>query len=180
MLVYTFATVAFFLLGASVLHRIGLNPEKSDMVRTLAVMFQPVFSDWAAMVFLFGALAVLYSTFFVANAAHARTFSDALRVLGLIEHDEVTRARWIRILSGAFPILCVVIFIAFPAPAQLVLISGIAQGVMLPMLAGAALYFRYCRGVEELQPNRTWDVFLWLSAAAMLVTGSWTVIAHFL
>ena len=177
MVIYTFATIAFFLLGASVLHRIGLNPEKGDMVRTLAVMFQPVFSDWAAAVFLFGAVAVLYSTFFVANASHARTFSDALRVIGLIDHDEKTYRRWIRILSGVFPILCVVIFIAFPAPAQLVLISGIAQGVMLPMLAGAALFFRYKRSVEGLTPNTTWDIFLWLSAAAMLVTGAWTVVA---
>ena len=177
MLIYTFATVAFFLLGASVLHRIGLTPEKDDMVRTLAVMFQPVFSEWAATVFLFGALAVLYSTFFVANASHARTFSDAMRVVGLIAHDEVTRGRWIRILSGVFPILCVVIFIAFPKPAELVLISGIAQGIMLPMLAGAALFFRYKRSVEGMEPNRVWDVFLWLSAAAMLVTGIWTVVA---
>lgn len=176
MLIYTFATVAFFLLGASVLHRIGLTPEKGDMVRTLAVMFRPVFSEWAASVFLFGALAVLYSTFFVANASHARTFSDAMRVVGLISHDEETRFKWIRILSGVFPILCVVIFIKIPEPKQLVLISGIAQGVMLPMLAGAALFFRYKRSVEGLTPGKTWDVFLWLSAAAMLLTGVWTVV----
>jgi Mn2+/Fe2+ NRAMP family transporter len=177
MLIYTFATVAFFLLGASVLHRIGLTPEKGDMVRTLAVMFQPVFSEWAAAVFLFGALAVLYSTFFVANASHARTFSDAMRVVGLIADDEQTRDRWIRILSGVFPILCVIIFIRFPAPAQLVLISGIAQGIMLPMLGAAALFFRYKRSVEGLEPNKVWDVFLWLSVAAMLVTGGWTIVA---
>ena len=33
--VYTFATVAFYLLGAGVLGRVGLNPEKGAMVRTL-------------------------------------------------------------------------------------------------------------------------------------------------
>lgn len=179
MLIYTFATIAFFLLGASVLHRIGLNPEKGDMVRTLAVMFRPVFSDWASSVFLFGALAVLYSTFFVANASHARTFSDAMRVIGVIDEDEVTRAKWIRILSGVFPILCVIIYIAFPSPAKLVLISGVAQGIMLPMLAGAALYFRYQRRVEGLTPGKSWDVFLWISAVAMLITGVWTVVTQF-
>jgi Mn2+/Fe2+ NRAMP family transporter len=176
MAVYTFSTVAFYLLGAAVLHRVGLNPEKSDMVRTLAVMFVPVFSDWASAVFLFGAIAVLYSTFFVANASHARVFSDALRVIGLIEEDEQTRERWVRGLSGFFPILCVIIYLLYQAPAQLVLISGIAQGIMLPMLAGAALFFRYRRCVPGLRPGRLWDVMLWLSAAAMLVTGGWTVI----
>ncbi|QDT10222.1 Nramp family divalent metal transporter [Planctomycetes bacterium K23_9] len=175
MVIYTFSTIAFYLLGAAVLHRVGLNPEKSDMVRTLAVMFRPVFSQWAAAVFLFGAFAVLYSTFFVANASHARTFSDAMRVVGLIDDDEATRQKWIRILSGLFPLLCVVVYIAFPAPAQLVLLSGVAQGIMLPMLAGAAIFFRYRRCVPGLAPGKLWDAMLWLSAAAMLVTGMWTV-----
>lgn len=175
MLIYTFSTIAFYVLGASVLHRVGLAPEKSDMVRTLAVMFQPVFSEWASMIFLCGAVAVLYSTFFVANASHARAFSDCLRVIGVIKPDEETRQKWIRFLSGFFPILCLVIFIYIPDPKGLVLISGIAQGVMLPMLAGAALYFRYKRCVEELKPGKFWDLCLWLSALGMLITGSWTV-----
>ncbi len=178
-IIYTFATIAFYLLGAAVLHRVGLNPEKDTMVRTLAVMFVPVFSDWAASIFLFGAFAVLYSTFFVANASHARVFSDALRVIGLIDEDEQTREKWIRGLSGFFPLLCLLIYLAFPSPAQLVLLSGVAQGIMLPMLAGAALFFRYRRCVPELRPNRWWDLMLWLSAAAMLVTGSWTVLDQF-
>lgn len=176
MIIYTFATVAFYLLGAAILHRVGLNPEKESMVRTLAVMFVPVFSGWASAVFLFGAFAVLYSTFFVANASHARTFSDAMHVVGLIDRDERTRQIWVRRLSGAFPILCLVIYLAFPSPAQLVLLSGVAQGIMLPMLAGAALYFRFRRCVPGLTPGKLWDAMLWLSAAAMLVTGLWTVI----
>ena len=176
MAVYTFTTVAFYLLGAAVLHRVGLNPAKDDMVRTLAVMFVPVFSDWAAFVFLFGAFAVLYSTYFVANASHARVFSDALRVIGVISDDPVTLRRWVHRLSGFFPLLCLAIYLAFPAPAQLVLFSGVAQGVMLPMLAAAALYFRYRRSLAALRPNRLWDVMLWISAAAMLVTGTWTVV----
>jgi len=179
MAVYTFATIAFYLMGAAVLHRIGLNPEKSDMVRTLAVMFVPVFSDWASTVFLFGAIAVLYSTFFVANASHARVFSDALRVMGVIDSSEATRQKWIRILSGLFPLICLLIYVAFPSPAQLVLLSGIAQGIMLPMLAAAALYFRYYRIDEALRPGRLWDLMLWLSAIAMLITGSWTIVSQF-
>lgn len=179
MVLYTFATVAFYLLGVGVLHRIGLNPEKDTLVRTLSVMYQPVFGSAAAVVFLVGAFAVLYSTFFVALAAHARVFSDAMRIVGLIESDEVTREKWIRWLGGFFPILCLVIYVAFPAPAELVLISGVAQGVMLPMLAGAALYFRYQFVRESLRPGRLWDAMLWISAAAMLVTGIWTIVSQF-
>ncbi|WP_235935150.1 Nramp family divalent metal transporter [Candidatus Laterigemmans baculatus] len=174
-IVYTFSTVAFFLLGAAVLHRSELNPGKDDMVRTLAAMFVPVFSDYAAAVFLFGAVAVLYSTFFVANASHARVFTDALRVMGLIEDSPESRQRWVVRLSGFFPVLCLVIYLGYREPAQLVLISGVAQGIMLPMLAAAALYFRYRRTVEALRPGSWWDALLWISAGAMLVTGAWTI-----
>lgn len=174
-IVYTFSTIAFYLLGAAVLHRSELNPGKDDMVRTLAVMFVPVFSDWASTIFLFGAVAVLYSTFFVANAAHARVFSDALRVMGVISNDPETLRRWVVRLSGFFPILCVLIFLSYREPAQLVLISGITQGIMLPMLAAAALYLRYRRTVEGLRPGTWWDALLWISAGAMLITGLWTV-----
>jgi len=50
---------------------------------------------------------------------------------------------------------------------------------MLPMLAGAALYFRYRRCVPGLTPGKLWDVMLWVSALAMLITGLWTVIDKF-
>ena len=72
MVVYTFATVAFYLLGAAVLHREGLDPDGNQMIRILRRMYLPVFGAWTKWLFLFGAFAVLYSTFFVANAGHAR------------------------------------------------------------------------------------------------------------
>lgn len=87
MVVYTFATIAFYLLGAAILGRTQLNPEKSEMIRTLAVMYEPVFTESASVLFLFGAFAVLYSTYFVANASHARVFSDTLGVLGVASKE---------------------------------------------------------------------------------------------
>jgi len=53
------------------------------------------------------------------------------------------------------------------------------QGIMLPMLAGAALFLRYKRCKESLRPTLWWDIALWVSAAAMLVTGIWTVLTAF-
>jgi len=84
MFVYTFATIGFYLLGAAILGRTGLNPGGEQMIRTLGQMYVPVFGDWAQIVFLFGAFAVLYSTFFVATASHARVSADALRVFGVM------------------------------------------------------------------------------------------------
>jgi Mn2+/Fe2+ NRAMP family transporter len=141
MVVYTFATLAFYLLGASILGRSGLNPKEADMVRTLSEMYGPVFGQIAQPVFLFGAFAVLYSTYFVANASHARTFSDALRVLHIGAKTEHSHRRLITILSGVFPMLCLAFFVLYPNPVTLVLLSGVMQAIMLPMLAAAALFF---------------------------------------
>jgi len=180
MVIYTFATLAFYLLGAAILGRTGLNPEKSDMVRTLSVMYEPVFTEWASVLFLVGAFAVLYSTYFVANAAHARVFSDSLGVLGVASKAADAHGKRVVFLSGLFPLLCFAMYVFFPKPAQLVLISGLMQAVMLPMLAIAGLYFRYCRNDRRLAPGTTWDVLLWISAAGMSVAGIWALISKLL
>ncbi len=175
MVVYTFATLAFYLLGAAILGRAGLNPAGNEMIRTLAVIYEPVFSDWAAGLFLFGAFAVLYSTYFVANAGHARVFADALGVLGAAAKDPSANRRRVTFFSGLFPLLCLVIYVCFPAPAQLVLISGVMQAIMLPMLAMAGLYFRYYRNDSRIAPGKLWDAFLLVSAAGMFIVGIWTL-----
>ncbi|NNC87080.1 MAG: transmembrane Mn(2+) transporter, partial [Akkermansiaceae bacterium] len=175
MAVYTFATVAFLLLGAAVLHRTGLNPEKGDMVATLAQMYVPVFGDWAPQVFLFGAFAVLYSTFFVAAAGNARMVADGLGLFGWHDRSEATRAKWTRVIAAAWPILALSTFLFFRAPAAMVLLSGVSQAVMLPMLGVAALYFRYRRSEKRLRPGRLWDVFLWISCAGFLVAGGYAI-----
>ena len=176
MVIYTFATLAFYLLGAAILGRTGLNPESSDMIRTLSVMYEPVFTEWASVLFLVGAFAVLYSTYFVANAAHARVFSDSLGVLGVASKAEGAHRKRVVFLSGLFPLLCLVMYVFFPKPAQLVLISGLMQAVMLPMLAIAGLYFRYYRNDKRLTPGRAWDALLWLSAVGMSVAGIWALL----
>ena len=175
MVVYTFATLAFYLLGAAILGRIGLHPQGTDMIRTLGVMYEPVFGSIARWIFLFGAFAVLYSTFFVATASLARVVTDATRVMGIGPTTEAGYKRGIQVVCVLFPFMCVAVYCLFSEPVVLVLIGGVMQGVMLPMLAGAAMYFRYQRCDPRIAPGKVWDAFLWLSAVGLLVTGLWTV-----
>lgn len=177
MVVYTFATVAFYLLGAAVLGRTGLNPGKENMVRTLATMYVPVFGPWADGVFLSGAFAVLYSTFFVAAAGNARMVADSLGLFGITDGSERMRLLWTRIISALWPLLALLLFIGFRRPAKMVLASGLAQGIMLPMLGAAALYFRYRRCDDNLRPGRLWDAMLWISLAAFSVIGIWSIVS---
>ncbi len=173
MLIYTFATVAFYLLGAAVLHPAGLNPDGNGMLYTLVQMYVPVFGAWAGPLFLFGAFAVLYSTFFVATAGNARMASDALAVFRVIDGADENRGRWVRRLCGLFPFVSLAIYLYVKNPVTLVLISGMAQSIMLPMLGGTSLYFRYRRCDKRIQPGKFWDFLLWLSVLGLLVAGGW-------
>ena len=174
MVIYTFATMAFYVLGAAVLHPRGLSPSKEGLVRTLAAMYEDVFHPWGDEMFLFGAFAVLYSTLFVATAGNSRVAADALGVYGLVDRDEAARRRWVKILCALFPFLQFVVYCWSKDPVALVIIAGLAQAMLLPLLGGAALYYRYRRCDPRIAPGRVWDAFLWLSVAGLLIAGSWS------
>jgi hypothetical protein len=138
---YTFTTIAFYLLGTAILGRIGLVPEGSEMIRTLAVMYVPVFGEWAQWLFLFGAFAVLFSTFFIGSAGHCRTGADVMVVMKMIDGDESTRRRWIKFFAFGFPLAATLVSFTIGSPVVLILIGGVAQAILLPMIAlGAPLF----------------------------------------
>jgi Mn2+/Fe2+ NRAMP family transporter len=179
MVIYTTATLGFFALGVGILHRSGLVPEGSQLIQTLSVMYEPVLGSWAPPIFLLGAFMVLYSTFFVANASHARTFTDGLSVTGFLSRDPAIQQRSIHFLSGLFPMLCLLVYWILPEPAWLVLISGSAQAIMLPMLGFAALYFRYAKSLPELRSGGWFDVGLWVSVLLLLGIGVSSFLSEF-
>lgn len=174
MLVYTSVTVCFYLLGAATLGRLGLRPEGSEMVRTLGAMYAPVFGSWASGVFLAGAFAALYSTFFVAAAGNARLVADGLVLAGWLPGDPAARSRWTLRISALWALVAVVLAVAVRAPVAMVLASGAAQAIMLAGLAVAVLWFRYGEMEPRLQPSRRWDVLLWVSAIGFVIVGLWT------
>ncbi len=171
MLIYTTATIGFFVLGAGILHRSGIQPEESKLIQTLSAMYEPVLGSWAPPIYLFGAFMVLYSTFYVANASHARTFTDGLHVVNMLSDNRESQANMVKLLSALFPMLCLAVYWLLPNPAWLVLISGSAQAVMLPMLGFAALYFRYYKTRRDLLGSRWVELGLWVSVALLFAIG---------
>ncbi len=173
--VYTFTTVVFYLLGAAVLWRVGLNPAQGDMIRTLSEMYVPVFGSWAQSVFLFGAFAVLYSTFFVVAAGYSRMVADAFGLFGFHDGSEEAKLRWTRVISMIWPLMALGTYIFVKAPVAMILASGVAQAVMLPMLGIAVLYFRYKRSDPHLRSGIAWDIMLWVSSIGLFIAGSWSL-----
>ncbi len=174
MLIYTVATLAFFLMGVAVLHRQGLDPEGMRMVSTLLEQYVPVFGEYAKWLFLAGAIAVLYSTFLVATAGSARVYADWLHIMGWISTGGRQLHRgWVSAFCVLLPVLAVGIYATLGQPARLVLLGGFMQALMLPVLGVAALYFRYRWIDPRLRPGRGWDVLLWLSVLGLAVAGLW-------
>jgi len=167
--------VAFYLLVAAILGRTGLDPGGDQMVRTLGQMYVPVFGEAAQAVFLFGAFAVLYSTFFVATASHARVCADALRVFRFSNGDETTYRRWVKIFCVVLPLLFLGSYAFFNAPKELVLAGGFMGALMLPLLGVAALYFRYRCCDDRLKPTGLWDIGLWISVVGLFVAGGYAL-----
>ncbi len=181
MLIYTLATVAFYLLGAAVLfraeHSQGLPGTVAGMLEELSRMYEPVLGKQGALWFIvIGAFAVLYSTLFAATAANSRTLVDFLRVQGFIQLTEPDdRRQWVRFFCVAFPLLYLSLFIWIPNPVNLVMIGGIAQALTLPMIGAVALYLRFRRTDRRLTPGRVWDLFLALSVLGLFFAAGYAL-----
>ncbi len=173
---YTSATVAFYLLGAAILHGKGLVVEDAHMIDTLSHMYRETFGQWSLWVFLAGAFAVLYSTVFGATASNARLFADGLEVFGLRRYESAeARVRMVRLASILLPAAFTSVFLVFGNPVSLVIVGAVGQGLMLPFLAFAALHFRFFQGVPGLGGSPVFTACLLLSAAAIAAAGVYQV-----
>jgi hypothetical protein len=63
------------------------------------------------------------------------------------------------------------VFLMVGEPVTLVFVGALAQGLMLPFLAAAALYFMHRRTEVFLRPGTAWRLGLWLAAALMALVG---------
>lgn len=176
MVVYTVATIAFFLVGVAVLYREGRDPDGMRMVSTLATAYIPMFGTYARWLFLVGAIVVLYSTFLVANAGQTRMFTDLFKVLGFMpKNNERLYHQSVSILGIVMPFLCLTIYWLGVNPVHAVLLAGIMQGLMLPMIGLATLMFRYRMTDERLKPGPVWDILLISSTIAFTIVAGWTL-----
>jgi Mn2+/Fe2+ NRAMP family transporter len=170
--IYTTATLAFYLLGAAVLHAKGLAVANNKMIETLSHMYRETFGQWSYCVFLAGAFAVLYSTVFGATASNARLLADALQLFRIVKYrDAAQRLFAIKLACVGLPIAFTTVFILVGEPVTLVFVGALAQALMLPFLAFAAVYFYYRRTDKALLPGKVWATFLWFAALAMTAVG---------
>lgn len=170
MIVFTLATVSFYVLGAKVLHTLDLHPKGPEVIRTLSEMYEPAFGSWTKFVFLIGAWAVLFKTLYIASAGHARLTADFFSLTGALTYSNAySRARVIRGLCVFYPMLALFFFLTLGEPVAMVTFGGFVQGITLPVISIAALYFRY-RGIDpRIAPGPIADILLWIAVVAMTI-----------
>jgi manganese transport protein len=175
---YTTSTLAFYLLGAAILHAKQVKVDNSKMIETLSLMYREVFGEWSFWMFLVGAFAVLYSTIFGATASNARLAVDALDLFKLKHYrDPTERSRWLKYACVALPVAFTTVFILVGAPVSLVFVGAVGQGLMLPFLAGAAIYYHYTNPHRDLRASALSLACLIVASVLMTALGAYQVIS---
>ncbi len=184
MVVFTVATVAFYFLGAAVLHPQGLRPEGAKMIPTLSQMYlQPLkgtplawMAPFTRVGFLLGAWAVLFKTLYVATAANSRLTADFLHRAGIWQPaSPAARERMVKVFCVIYPAASLLVYYRFPEPRGLITAGGIAQALLLPFIAGATIYLKRRDADPRVRPSPlsnlfTWVAFLSITAVAVYST----------
>lgn len=173
--VYTIGTLAFYILGAAVLHPRGLIPEGNDMIIVLQNTFTETLGDWAGILYLLGAVAVLASTLWAALPAWARVASNALSLAGFYDwRDTRTRLRIIRVFTVLFPVAWGLAYLWLQTPVFMIATGGFIGGIFLLGVTIAAWYLRRNEVPPELRGGPTFVGALVVSSAAIVALGIYT------
>ena len=177
MVIFTVATVAFYFLGAAVLHPQGLDPKGPEMIPTLSRMYlQPLegtplawMRPFTRVGFLLGAWAVLFKTLYVATAANSRMTADFLHRAGVWRPvSQAARERMVKLFCVVYPAAALALYYAFREPQALITAGGIAQALMLPFIAGATIYLRRRDADGRVGPSLLSDLLTWVAFAGDL------------
>jgi Mn2+/Fe2+ NRAMP family transporter len=168
MVIYTLATIAFYLLGAGILHRQGLVPSATDMIPVLSRIYTETLGGWALGIFYAGAIATLYGTVFAATAAQSRILADFCRLAGWYPATDLKA--WNRWRDGFMVLLigiAVVLVLVFASPVQMVRFGGAGQALLLPVLAVSTLYLHHRRTPREVRTPPLLATGLWVAALSI-------------
>ncbi|HXT58567.1 MAG TPA: Nramp family divalent metal transporter [Pirellulales bacterium] len=177
MLVFTVATVSFYVMGATVLHRLNLHPGGSQMMEQLAQMYVEAFKHpWTRSLFLIGGSIVLFKTLYVASAGHSRLSADFLSLAKFVRYRTPgKRGRWIQFFCVFYPSFGLALYLLFGDPHVMVVFGGFAQAATLPIIGAATIYLRYRRVDPRLAPSRIVDMFLWIAVISITVVSIYAI-----
>ena len=180
LVIYTVATIAFYILGAAVLSRQAALADGNQLILQLSQLFTEVLGDRARLVFMLGAFAVLYSTVFSNVASYSRLWTDWYSECGWINHDHARqRSTSLAAMVIFLPITWGVIYLLIQKPLFLVIVMGVSNTLFLVVVALQGLLFRYRYTDKNLVPSKGYDVALWLSILSILYLACSSLVSMF-
>jgi Mn2+/Fe2+ NRAMP family transporter len=168
MIVYTVATCAFYILGASVLHARVTLADGNEFIVQLSVVFTEVLGSRSRIIFVVCAFTVLFSTVFSNAAGFSRLWTDYFGLMHWIDwKDDKQRRFSISMMAWIFPAFTGLIYLTVQKPLLLVTFMGVCNAVFLIVVAYQAVIFRYRFSDPRLKPLVIYDVAFWLSLASI-------------
>ena len=176
MVIYTFATIAFYLLGAGILNGMGIVPRGAEMIEALSNMYTATLGEWSRYVFLGGAAAVLYSTVFAGTAARSRMLADWLGILKAYDKGNYgLRLRFQRLFVVVLLIVPSLYYMFFQEPVMMIKMAGAVEAAMLPIIGFSTIYLRYRHLPKAIAPKGWITLALWLTSVLMAVMMAYSV-----
>jgi manganese transport protein len=176
MAIYTLVTVAFYLLGAAVLHERNEVPLGNGVIDALALIYTQSLGPGIKVAYLVGGFFVLFSSLFATLAAWTRIYPDLFGQLGWVDFSDLKkRRRLIAILACIFPVLWAIVYLYIELPVLMVLFGGVVGSVMLFIVVAGALHFKY--GRTQWMPTTTlYNVAFWVSVVSIFAVGVYGIV----
>lgn len=173
--VYTFSTVAFYIMGAAVLHPQGLVPKGNEMITTVSRMYTDTLGEWAGVLFLVGAIAVLGSTLWASVPSWSRMYVNFLAEMGVLDWRKThERTRWLKGFTVGLPIAWGLCYFTIQSPVLMIQIGGVATGIFLLAAVVAVWWLRNNETDPALYGGRAFNVLLVVSSIAIVLLGVYT------
>lgn len=176
-IVYTVATVSFYLLGAAVLHPQGLQPEGTEVITTLSRTFTDTIGPWAQVFFLVFAGIALFKTVLANTPGFARQMTNTLAMFGAFKwEDPAARSAWVRSFMIALPIIWGGFAYGLKAPLTMVLIAGVINAFWLMAIVIAVIYLGRKQTDQRLRDGLAFNVYFAISTIVVFGVGVMTLI----
>jgi Mn2+/Fe2+ NRAMP family transporter len=176
LVVYTWTTCAFYILGASILRVQERLADGNQLIDQLSVIFTEVLGPEAWVIFMVGAFAVLFSTVFSNAAGYSRLWADFFAVTGVIQPESAQqRRRTIAVMAWLLPIVWGLVYLGFQKPLILVIFMGISNSLFLLVVAYKAIVFHYSGPDRRMFSSLRYDVFLWVSVLSIVLLSFWAL-----
>lgn len=178
--IYTVATVSFYILGAAVLHPQGIQPEGTEVITSLSRTFTDTIGPGAQVFFLVGAGVALFKTVLANTPGFARQMTNTLAVFGAFRwEDPKARNRWIRGFMIGLPVVWGAFALALKAPLTMVLIAGVINAFWLMAIVIAVIYLGRTQTDPRLRDGKVFTIYFVVSALAVFGVGVLTLIDQF-